>query len=146
VKTSSGTSSLANHQIVTLAVYLLGGETKQIDTEDIAVKANILAPGRFCWRKYPAQINIETVRAFLSDAKKTKNGSYLSGVGKDGWLLTQAGLRFALENVNVLQSADLSRNRITAREKKRIRIERERMLSTPAFAKFERGSRSVLSY
>lgn len=137
--------SLANHQIVTLAVYLLGGETKQIDTEDIAVKANALAPGRFNWRKYPAQINIETVRAFLSDAKKTKNGSYLSGVGKEGWLLTEAGLRFARGNLNVLKAADLSRNRITAKERKRIRMEKERMLATPAFAKFDRGETAFIT-
>lgn len=45
--------SLPNHEIVTLAVYLLGGERQRVDTEDIAVKANELASGRFTWRKYP---------------------------------------------------------------------------------------------
>lgn len=140
VNAPSSGSPLANHQIVTLAVYLLGGDATQIDTEDIAVKANELAPGRFCWRKYPAQINIETVRAFLSDAKKPKNGSYLSGVGKDGWQLTEAGLRFARANLSHLNAADLSRERIPAKEKKRIRTEKERMLATPAFAKFESGA------
>ena len=64
--------SFSNHEIVTLAVYLLGGESKAIDTEDVAVKANEIAPGRFNWRKYPHQINIENVRTFLSDAKKPK--------------------------------------------------------------------------
>lgn len=136
---SPANSSLANHQIVTLAVYLLGGETKQIDTEDIAVKANELAPGRFCWRKYPSQINIETVRAFLSDAKKAKNGSYISGLGKDGWQLTEAGLSFARANLIHVNAAALSRERIPPKEKKRIRMEKERMLATPAFTKFERG-------
>ncbi|MFZ0829061.1 MAG: hypothetical protein WAO02_16730 [Verrucomicrobiia bacterium] len=47
--------ALSNHEIVTLAVYLLGGDSKRIDTEDIAVKANELAPGRFNWRKYRDQ-------------------------------------------------------------------------------------------
>ncbi len=139
MKAPLASSSLANHQIVTLAVYLLGGETKQIDTEDIAVKANQLAPGRFCWKKYPGQINIETVRAFLSDAKKAKNGSYLSGVGKDGWLLTEAGLHFSQANLDVLHATDLSRSRITPKERKRIRIEKERMLSSPAFTKYDKG-------
>lgn len=142
---SSASSSLANHQIVTLAVYLLGGEAKQIDTEDIAVKANELAPGRFCWKKYPAQINIETIRAFLSDAKKTKNGSYLSGVGKDGWLLTEAGFRFAQANVGLFSATDLSRDRITPKERKRIRVEKERMLSSPAFAKYEKGEADTIT-
>jgi hypothetical protein len=66
-------NGLSNHEIVTLAVYLLGGDTQYLDTEDIAVKANEIAPGRFTWRKYSDQINIENVRAFLSDAKKEKN-------------------------------------------------------------------------
>jgi hypothetical protein len=69
---------LSNHEIVTLAVYLLGGGTHHIDTEDIAIRANALAPGRFTWRKYPGQINIENVRTFLSDAKKPKNNNGVS--------------------------------------------------------------------
>ncbi len=67
---------LTNHEIVTLSVYLLGGDTQYVGTEDIAVKANELAPGRFTWRKYRDQINIENVRTFLSDARIQKNGGY----------------------------------------------------------------------
>ena|SRR5690348_2011607 len=74
---------LNNHEIVTLAVYLIGGDTQYVDTEDVAFKANEIAPGRFTWRKYRSQINIENVRTFLSDAKKQKNGGYLRGAGKD---------------------------------------------------------------
>lgn len=54
--------SLANHEIVTLAVYLLGGHAQRVDTEDVAVKANALAPGRFTWRKYASQINLDAGR------------------------------------------------------------------------------------
>src|SRR5688572_29822333 len=82
---------LANHQIVTVAVYLLGGEVGPVDTEDIAVKASELAPGRFSWRKYPAQINLELIRVYLSDAKKPDKGGYLIGSGSAGWQLTQDG-------------------------------------------------------
>lgn len=35
--------TLTNHELVLLAVYLLGGETSPIDTEDIAVKADELS-------------------------------------------------------------------------------------------------------
>jgi hypothetical protein len=35
--TSKAAKALSNHEIVTLTVYLLGGETRRIDTEDIAV-------------------------------------------------------------------------------------------------------------
>jgi len=49
--TSTRAKALSNHEIVTLAVYLPGGDSKRIDTEDVAVKSNELAPGRFTWRK-----------------------------------------------------------------------------------------------
>lgn len=87
--TATTQKGLSNHEIVTLAVYLLGGDTQYVDTEDAAVKANETAPGRFTWRKYRDQINIENFRTFLSDAKKQKNGSYLRGTGKDGRLLSE---------------------------------------------------------
>ena len=129
--------SLSNHEIVTLAVYLLGGESRHIDTEEVAVKANGLAPGRFTWRKHPDQINIENVRTFLSDAKKSKNGSYLAGSGKDGWILTEKGFDFARRRVKDLEGVDLSRESLTPREKQRIRRERVRMLASEAFLKFQ---------
>lgn len=135
-KTQKG---LTNHEIVTLAVYLLGGDTQYVDTEDIAIKANEIAPGRFSWRKYRDQINIENVRTFLSDAKKQKNGGYLRGAGKDGWLLTESGFAFAKGRVANLQNVDLSRERLSAKDKKWLQHERERMLGSEAFAKFSAG-------
>ena len=74
--TPKDTKSLANHEIVVVAVYLCGGATKPADSEDVAMKANELAPGRFTWTKYKDQISLEHVRVYLSDAKKEKNGSY----------------------------------------------------------------------
>lgn len=47
--------TLSNNEIVTLAVFLLGGDSHCVDTEDVAVKVNEIAPGRFTWRKYPDQ-------------------------------------------------------------------------------------------
>jgi len=123
-------------QIVVLAVYLLGGESQYVDTEDIAVKANEVAPGRFTWRKYPDQINIENVRTFLSDAKKPKNGEYLIGSGKKGWFLTETGHKFARKHVRNLAGADLSRIRMTKEERRWLQRERTRMLSSKAYEKF----------
>ena len=70
--------------VVTWAVFLLGGDLNPVDTEDVAVKAHDLAPGRFAWQKYPGQINLELVRVHLSDAKKVNNGRRLSGSGRQG--------------------------------------------------------------
>ncbi len=116
--------NLTNHEIVTLAVYMLGGEFRQIDTEDAAVKANSLAPGRFTWRRYPEQINIENVRAFLSDAKKPKNGAYLIGAGKEGWFLTERGVLFAKQHLARLPKSKESKKMFTPKERAWLRRER----------------------
>ena len=135
----------SNREIVTLAVYLLGGESQFIDTEDIAIKANEIAPGRFTWRKYPQQVNIENVRTFLSDAKKTKNGELLIGSGKEGWLLTEDGVKFARSRISDLESDDLTRNRLSVKERQWLRNERARMLSSDAYLKFQSGGIDVVT-
>src|SRR3979409_1107010 len=86
---------LTNHELVVLAAYLAGAQSSSADTEDIAIKANDLAPGRFSWRKYKDQINIDTVRKRLWDATKPEKGGYLIGSEKVGWRLTKAGFDFA---------------------------------------------------
>jgi len=144
-KTLQVNKEFSNHEIVTLAVYLIGGDTQRVDTEDVAVRANEIAPGRFNWRKHSDQINIENVRAFLSDAKKEKNGGYLRGAGKDGWLLTESGVAFAKKNVTNLRDVDLSRDRLSAKERKWLQHERERMLSTEAFAKHSAGMAETIT-
>ena len=45
--TAPKSKALSNHEIVTIAVDLLGGDIQCIETEDIAVKSNELVPGRF---------------------------------------------------------------------------------------------------
>ena len=100
---SSAQKTFANHEVVVLATYLAGGKTAYTDTEDIAVKANEIAPGRFTWRKYKEQINIETVRKRLWDATKADKGGYLIGSERDGWLLTQTGLKFCKKHLRLLK-------------------------------------------
>ncbi len=132
-------ASLSNHEIVTIATYLVGGDVRHVDTEDVAIKANELAPGRFTWRKYRDQINLEIIRVYLSDAKKLAKGGYLLGSGNDGWLLTEAGLRFAKSQVRDLPGIDLSRRSLSQREQQQHRLERVRMLSSEAYGKFRAG-------
>jgi len=135
----------SNHQIVTLAVYLLGGDSRYVDTEDIAIKANEIAPKRFVWKKYPDQINIENVRTFLSDAKKEKNGAFLMGSGKKGWILTGRGIQFAKRARERLDIVDLTRARLTNSDKQWLHRERTRMLSSTAYKKSQTsGINSVM--
>ena len=127
--------TFANHEIVTLAVYILGGQSREIDTEDIAIKVNELAPGRFSWHKYKEQINIENVRTFLSDAKKIKNGAYLLGSGKKGWVLTEKGVFFAEQNLKNFNDSNLERKSLSQEERRWIQREKMRMSIHPVLNK-----------
>lgn len=130
---------LTNHEVVVLATYLAGGRTSYTDTEDIAVKANEIAPGRFAWRKYKEQINIETVRKRLWDATKAEKGGYLIGSERDGWLLTQNGLKFCKKHLRSLKVSTGKATRLSQREKTWISRERVRMLAESAYRKFTAG-------
>jgi hypothetical protein len=144
--TAKTPKGLANHEIVTLAVYLLGGDTQYVDTEDAAVKASELAPGRFTWRKYREQINIDTVRKRLWDAVTPEKGAYLAGSEKKGWMLTGAGLKFATKNIASVVSADLSKERLGLKEKQWLRSERVRMMSSDAYMKVLNGLADAVTF
>jgi hypothetical protein len=145
-KTKSLTpKTFANHEVVVLATYLAGGKTAYTDTEDIAMKANEIAPGRFTWRKYKEQINIEAVRKRLWDATKADKGGYLIGSERDGWLLTQTGLRFCKKHLRLLKNTDASSTRHSQREQTWISRERLRMLAEPAYQKFATGQIKSIS-
>jgi hypothetical protein len=134
------TRELANHEVVTLAVYLLGGDRQPVDTEDVAKKANDIAPGRFTWRKYKDQINLEVVRVYLSDAKKQTKGEYLIGSGNAGWSLSEAGLGFAREHAGAVESLEAAEpRRNVGQDRVRQQRERARLLATEAYAKIATG-------
>ncbi len=141
------TPSYSHSEIVTLAVYLLGGDQRAIDTEDVAVKAHELAPGRFCWKKYPEQINLELIRVYLSDAKKQDKGIMLSGSGRTGWRLTQNGLKWAQNAAKNAPTTDHSRGRSQSRagsvDEQRWRRERARILGSDAWAIWDKGTREI---
>jgi hypothetical protein len=105
----------SNPHLVTIAVALLGGDTILIDREDIAVRVNEIAPGRFNWRKYADFIDLETVSVALRDAKKTKNGGLLIGNSQDGWMLSPNGLRWIkLQDVSSILDTPVAKYRKTS--------------------------------
>jgi hypothetical protein len=130
---------LPNHKVVVLAAYLAGAQKNMADTEDIAVKANQLAPGRFTWRKYKDQINIDTVRKRLWDAAKPEKGGYLIGSEKAGWRLTKAGFDFARKSVNKTNITGLGKQRKSREEQASDARELRRMMQEDAFIKFTKG-------
>src|SRR5215472_9823429 len=139
------TAGTSQAEVVTLAVYQLGGAQKAIDTEDVAVEAHRLAPGRFAWKKYPNQINLELIRVFLSDAKM-KN-KLVIGSRRTGWRLTQEGLRWAQTAAKALGESDLSRTRAQSRsggpEEQRRHRERDRLLKSAAWRIWKSGNRNI---
>lgn len=135
-----GSESLSNDQIAVLAAYLAGAARGFADTEDIAIKAAQLAPGRFSWRKYPDQINIETVRKRLWDAASDKKGRMLTGSEREGWLLTEAGLKFCHDNQDLLRGTDATAVRLSQKELSWATREKARMVGEVAFQKYRDGN------
>jgi hypothetical protein len=138
------TPSLSQAQLVTLALHRLGGAKRAIDTEDVAVEAHRISPSRFSWKKYPNQINLELIRVFLSDAKKS---ALVIGSGRTGWRLTQRGLKWAEEVSETLGEFDSERTRAQSRagsiDEQRWRRERSRIVATRAWQLWVSGVRDI---
>jgi hypothetical protein len=120
---------LTQKEIVTIALYLLGGDKKAFDTEDIAVKSAEIAPGKFSWKKYRDNIDQELVRRSLTDAKLAYK--YVVGSQKEGWMLSPSGLLFALESDKKTWAKPKARQ--PEREKLQANREKERLLSSRAY-------------
>lgn len=131
--------SLSNSHVVVLAAYLAGASKGYADTEDIAIQAAQIFPGRFSWRKYPEQINIEAVRKRLWDASSEKLGRLLTGSDRDGWLMTEAGLKFCKDNAKVLNESTESTPHLKQKEGAWATREKIRMQSEVAFQKWRDG-------
>lgn len=84
-----------NSDITVMAVYQLGGALRHIHLEDVAMKAAELSPRRFCWKKYPEQINLESVRISLKHELASTDRRVLGSI-RDGWILTPEGLSWCI--------------------------------------------------
>jgi hypothetical protein len=130
---------MSNVDIIVLAAYLCGAHITPADTEDIAMTANSIAPGRFAWKKYKDQINLEHVRVYLTDARKADKGQYIEGSIATGWSLTREGVARALALEGKVGSAKLTPPKNIERKKNEVWLERERarMLSSSLIARFK---------
>lgn len=138
--------NLSNSQIVTWATSDLGGATKAVNIEDIALRAYEISPEKFSWRKYPDRIDLRVVQYALKDAASTHKGEpLLKGSLKHGYMLTPYGLEWSesnrLINKDNLQSS--SRKQSTA---DKLSIEQARLLTSTAFIKFESGKFEEIRY
>src|SRR5437899_9176451 len=103
----------ANRELVVYCLYIAGGSTERIHTEDVALKCWELYPDSFSWTKYPKYPDKDIVRVALTDARKTKYGALLSGRVEgqssasgepEGGMLTEAGLAWVRGYANELDT------------------------------------------
>lgn len=137
--------SFSNPELVTMAVALLEGDVEPVDPEDVAVKVNDIAPGRFRWRKHPERIDLGAVRDALRAAKKPQAGGLLVGSNARGWMLSPAGLRFVaatdLGAFHDAQSAQHRKDSIRASQES----ERRRLRTTRAYTLFTTGMSEAIA-
>ena len=132
--------ALSNIHLVTIALGNLEGHDKPIDSEDIAVHVNALAPGKFCWRRYPEYIDLQVVNQSLQDARRKRNGSLVVGSNSKGWMLSANGMewfkRFQLDSSSVgVDGIPLRKGSILQSQD----LERRRLLNTDAYHLFQVG-------
>lgn len=139
------TDDFTNPQLVTMAVGLLNGDTEYVDSEDIAVTVNDIAPGRFNWRRYPERIDLKAVSYALRDAKKSKCGRLLVGSNAAGWMLSPLGLTWIRTlDLGALQGAQPStyrRDSIPAN----LEAECERLRGTRAYSLYTQGDPEAIA-
>ena len=136
--------ALTTYEMVTVAVYLAGGEHDHVDTEDVAAKSNQLFPGRFVWRKYRDQIDLNSVMIALRHAKRPQNGGLLIGSVEHGWLLTESGRKSALANVD-RTGGDAAVPPIDRKTERWAKRERIRLLESDAYQNYLAGGGDSIS-
>ena len=92
-------SQLANHELTTIALFLLGAEAQAVDLEDVAVNVNQMAPGRFAGRKCDGTTDY-VLRSDIS-------GAYLAPQGSDG-VIWDGNTTAVIEKGEVISSSPSS--------------------------------------
>lgn len=131
---------IRNDQVALAALLVLGGDRGPVDTENIAVESDKLAPGRFRWRKFKEHIDLGLVRNGLQDARKKR---LVDGGAHRGWVLTLEGVQEASTLLPLLADPS-TRQRIATEQRQWEARERTRLHAEPAFhIALEQGVASV---
>lgn len=120
---------ITNDQVALAALLVLGGDRAPVDTENVAIEADRLAPGRFRWRKFKEHIDLGLVRNGLQDARKKR---LVDGGAHRGWVLTPAGMQQASTLMSDLVDP-ATRERVATEQRQWEARERTRLLAEPAF-------------
>ena len=122
---------LPNLDIVTIALFILGNGTKSFDKEEIATKADEIAPIRFRWKTNPNMVSDGLVWDALSNARK--KGYVLENTTK--YLLTVEGVKFAQENIYKIKNYDQTRSRYSKKDKEVYENTKIRILNSSIYSK-----------
>lgn len=136
---------IKNFELVTLALYAIGGSGKYKGTEDIAVYADKIDNQRFRWKKYKQYIDRGLIFDCLKSAKNRKLGSFVKGNDEKGWMLTTDGLIFCKNSKEKFVKTVVRKKRISKVEKKYINREEYRILNTEAYNKFFNGKKELIT-
>lgn len=139
-----------NWEIAVFALFLQGGASKRVHTEDVALKCFDLAPDAFSWVTRPEFPDKDIARVALTDARKAKTGALVSGragrgkrpiplrgasLADDGWRLTEQGSKWIAENRSRLDMLT---------SKRKVRFDRQeplrrlaRIINHAAFRRFK---------
>jgi hypothetical protein len=134
-------AGFTNEEVALAALLALGGDLTKIDTEDVALRADQLSPGRFRWRKYKEHIDLGLVRNGLQDAKKN---DHVKGGALEGWSLTNSGLPIARTLLGKVGNLE-EHVRLTQQQKAWLSRERARLSSDGAFKAVRQGLTDTLS-
>ena len=132
---------LPNLDIVTIALYILGNGTKSFDKEEIATKADEIAPIRFRWKTNPNMISDGLVWDALSNARK--KGYVLENTTK--YLLTAEGVKYAQENIHKIKNYDQTRTRFNKKDKEVYENTKDRILRSSAYLKAKENKLSQIA-
>lgn len=124
----------SNKHIAVLALFHLGAIDRAIDTEDLAMKVVELAPGRFRWKKYPEQIDLEAVRLAVKDLRHD-SVPLVTGSMRNGWMLTPNGVTWCMD------ASGMRQDEISDQRKEAIAA----LLASEACVKYHRGESAAIS-
>lgn len=141
-------SRVSNSHLVVVAVAELGGANRFVHPEDVALRADKLAPGKFRWKKFRDYIDVNIVKKALRDTKR-KHGHtspLLVGDNTKGWMLTPAGQEWYGQTGAALlsnaQQTEVNRKSSVEAEQE---AERIRMRKTVAFKLYKSGKQDEIS-
>lgn len=103
-----------NTDVFIWALYLLGGASKQVDVEEIYLKAFELAPARMGWRTRPDLPNFKKTAKALQEIEAKSHVGLLQKLGANYRRLTPEGVKWVETYKEILSSTYSSADRVAA--------------------------------